>query len=151
MLNQCAAIPSRATNNPHQHANCYPHILGRNQRVTRPKLHRGNPSRSGNQGRRQSGHQLSNGSIITTINERPIIAFKGSIPAYRDLVVGARGDDVKQLQEALESLGYSIWDEEGNYGEATANAVYRFLIVATTLPGILTEPKKTLQYRTAAL
>ena len=76
----------------------------------------------------KAGTQMSNGSIITTINERPIIAFKGSIPAYRDLAVGARGDDVKQLQEALESLGYSIWDEEGSYGEATANAVYRFYL-----------------------
>ena len=46
-------------------------------------------------------------------------------------------------EEALESLGYSIWDEEGNYGEATANAVYRFYLDrGYYLPGILTEPKK---------
>ena len=43
-------------NNPNQHADCYPHLLGRSQRVTRPKLHRRNPSRSGDQGRRQGGY-----------------------------------------------------------------------------------------------
>ena len=97
----------------------------------------------------KAGTQLSNGSIITTINERPIIAFKGSIPAYRDLAVGARGDDVKQLQEALESLGYSIWDEEGNYGEATANAVYRFYLDRGYYPPGDTDRTEEGRYSTA--
>ena len=97
----------------------------------------------------KAGTQLSNGSIITTINERPIIAFKGSIPAYRDLAVGARGDDVKQLQEALESLGYSIWDEEGNYGEATANAVYRFYLDRGYYPPGDTDRTEEGRYNTA--
>ena len=77
----------------------------------------------------KAGTRLSNGSIITTINERPIIAFKGSIPAYRDLAVGARGDDVKQLQETTVKQ------------PPTLSTVSTW-IVATTLPGILTEPKK---------
>ena len=97
----------------------------------------------------KAGTQLSNGSIITTINERPIIAFKGSIPAYRDLAVGARGDDVKQLQEALESLGYSIWDDEGNYGEATANAVYRFYLDRGYYPPGDTDRTEEGRYNTA--
>lgn len=97
----------------------------------------------------KGGTQLSNGSIITTINERPIIAFKGSIPAYRDLAVGARGDDVKQLQEALESLGYSIWDEEGTYGEATANAVYRFYLDRGYYPPGDTDRTEEGRYSTA--
>lgn len=97
----------------------------------------------------KAGTRLSNGSIITTVNERPIIAFKGSIPAYRDLAVGARGDDVKQLQEALESLGYSIWDEEGNYGEATANAVYRFYLDRGYYPPGDTDRTEEGRYSTA--
>lgn len=74
------------------------------------------------------GAQLVSGDVLTTIDERPLFIFTGSLPAYRDLAVGARGEDVVQVQQTLVNLGYPIWDELGYYGRDTAYAVYRFYL-----------------------
>ena len=75
-----------------------------------------------------AGTILHNGDIVSTINERPLFIFSSDTPAYRDLVPGSVGRDVHALQVALENMGYSIWDTEGHYGEATANAIYSLYI-----------------------
>ena len=42
------------------------------------------------------------------INDRPLIAYQGSFPAYRDLYEGDSGADVSQLQRALVASGYQL-------------------------------------------
>ncbi len=70
------------------------------------------------------GTSVETGAIIAVINERPIIALGGTIPMYRALSPGMKGDDVAQLQRELETLGYLIWDTPGTFGRSTAGAVF---------------------------
>lgn len=67
--------------------------------------------------------EISAGSVIGVINERPIFALEGAVPMYRSLGRGSSGTDVSQLQEGLKKLGYSISDPAGTYGPYTATAV----------------------------
>lgn len=46
--------------------------------------------------------------------------------AYRNLAFGARGDDVRRLQQALSDLGYQVGNIDGAYGYQTRNAVMKF-------------------------
>ena len=149
MLNQCAAVPRRATNNPHQHADCYPHILGRSWRVTRPKLRRGTPQGVVTRDGAKAGTQLSNGSIITTINERPIIAFKGSIPAYRDLAVAHAAMTLNSSKKLWNrSATASGMRKETTAKQPPTLSTVSTWIVATTLPGILDRTEEG-RYNTA--
>lgn len=75
-----------------------------------------------------AGTVLGSGDVLAVLNERPLFVFSGAVPAYRDLALGARGQDVAQLQATLTALGYGISDERGFYGESTARAVFRFYV-----------------------
>ncbi|MBM7051792.1 peptidoglycan-binding protein [Rothia sp. ZJ1223] len=74
------------------------------------------------------GTVLESGDVVATIDERPLFIFEGGVPAYRDLAPGVRGEDVAQVQRTLVALGYPIYDELGEYGKDTANAVYLFYL-----------------------
>ncbi|MFB6828397.1 peptidoglycan-binding protein [Streptomyces hydrogenans] len=75
----------------------------------------------------KAGQKISYGHAMVEISGRPIFLMKGSIPAYRDLMPGAKGRDVKQLQDALAGLGYSLGgDVSGTLGKGTEGAVKRF-------------------------
>lgn len=68
--------------------------------------------------------RLAGVTRIARIDERPIFAVAGTVPAYRDLTVGARGRDVEQLQEGLVSAGHLQADAvDGRFGTATAHAL----------------------------
>jgi len=69
----------------------------------------------------------SDGTVLATVDETPILAFLGQVPAYRSLGGDVEGADVLQLQQALNGLGYRSGRLDGVYGEATALAVYKFL------------------------
>lgn len=44
------------------------------------------------------GASIEAGDVLLTIDMRPVVAMRGSIPAYRDLSTNDRGDDVAQLR-----------------------------------------------------
>lgn len=69
------------------------------------------------------GGDIKEGSVISTIQERPIIALQGPVPMYRALGRGDTGRNVAQLQDSLRRLGYRISDAPGSYGPTTAVAV----------------------------
>ena len=46
--------------------------------------------------------------------------------AYEELAKGAKGDDVVELQEQLNQLGYSVGNADGDFGQKTYDAVMRF-------------------------
>ncbi|MFC1431419.1 peptidoglycan-binding protein [Streptacidiphilus sp. N1-3] len=70
--------------------------------------------------------KVAAGVPLVEYSGRPVFVLPGEIPAYRDLLPGATGKDVVQLQKALESLGYSTTsDNSGTFGHATKMALTR--------------------------
>lgn len=59
---------------------------------------------------------------VIEVSGRPVFVLPGEIPAYRDLTVGDRGDDVRRLQAALLQCGYQV-RVDGTFGERTARAL----------------------------
>ncbi|WP_136193792.1 peptidoglycan-binding domain-containing protein [Actinomyces procaprae] len=69
-----------------------------------------------------AGDSVSSGGVIVWVNSRPVIALRGEFALYRDLYLGARGDDVRMIQQALADLGYAV-GADGELGRATAAAI----------------------------
>lgn len=68
------------------------------------------------------GATLVSGSVPFLVDDRPLLALHTSTPLWRDLAVGARGDDVLALQEELVRLGYDV-PLDSAYGQGTVTAV----------------------------
>lgn len=70
------------------------------------------------------GATLSGGSVVATINGRPLFVFPGAFRLYRDIGPGDVGPDVGLLQAALAAAGVSIPGSElGTFGTATQRGV----------------------------
>jgi hypothetical protein len=67
--------------------------------------------------------QFAEGSVMLTASGRPLFILQGAIPAYRDLVPGISGDDVRQLEQGLERLGFDPGPVDGTYDQQTSTAV----------------------------
>ena len=72
------------------------------------------------------GVQVLEGGALLTASGRPVFVLRGDLPAYRDLVLGLRGDDVRQLKRALTRLGFDPGPVDDYYGQQTAAAVARW-------------------------
>ena len=70
--------------------------------------------------------QLSEGSVMLTASGRPLFVFQGKVPAYRDLVPGTSGDDVRQLEEGLKRLGIDPVPVDGVFDKQTSEAVAKW-------------------------
>lgn len=70
-----------------------------------------------------AGTKVKEGDVLMTVNGRPVLALRGSVPMYRPMGPGAAGDDVKQLQKALRRLGFEPGSADGTFGRGTATAV----------------------------
>jgi len=90
-----------------------------------------------------TGSYVGQGQVILEVAERPFFALAGTVPAYRNLVPGETGQDVLQLQEDLEALGYGIGtDTAGTYGPGTSAAVTDFYdAIGYSVPKISAGPK----------
>ena len=71
------------------------------------------------------GETIRPGQVLVQVSGRPLIALPGAFPAYRDLKPGDSGPDVRQLQQGLASLGYFTTAPDGQFGQATKDAVTR--------------------------
>ncbi|HLF27986.1 MAG TPA: peptidoglycan-binding protein [Anaerolineae bacterium] len=67
--------------------------------------------------------ELDEGDVMLTASGRPVFVLQGDVPAYRDLVPGIAGDDVRQLEHALERLGFDPGPMDGAFDEQTSAAV----------------------------
>jgi peptidoglycan hydrolase-like protein with peptidoglycan-binding domain len=70
--------------------------------------------------------QLQEGGVALTASGRPVFVLQGRVPAYRDLVPGSSGDDVRQLKQGLKRLGFDPGPIDGPYDERTSAAVARW-------------------------
>jgi peptidoglycan hydrolase-like protein with peptidoglycan-binding domain len=81
------------------------------------------------------GATVRPGQVIVEVSGRPLFAFGGTVPAYRNLEAGDTGADVAQLQRGLAALGYPSFGTAGTYGASTAAAVAAFYTkLGYTLP-----------------
>ncbi|WP_025272631.1 peptidoglycan-binding protein [Haloglycomyces albus] len=69
------------------------------------------------------GDTLEEGDIVAEVSGRPILLIEGAVPTYRSLEPGMDGDDVAQLEAALEALGHSPGTIDGHYDTGTESAV----------------------------
>lgn len=69
------------------------------------------------------GQQVLAGDTLYTVDLSPVVAARGSVPAFRDLGPGTEGDDVRQLQQFLRDQGLLSAEPDGEFGAATARAV----------------------------
>jgi len=63
------------------------------------------------------------GDLVLEISDRPVFALPGPYPATRSLVREDKGHDVRQLQEALQALGFFDGEIDGVLGSGTRRAV----------------------------
>lgn len=69
------------------------------------------------------GQSIDAGDRLYAIDEQPVFAARGAVPAFRDMSFGVRGRDVAQLQGLLRSLGYLHEAADGDFDYATSAAV----------------------------
>jgi peptidoglycan hydrolase-like protein with peptidoglycan-binding domain len=78
----------------------------------------------------EEGRMLPRGAVLYRVDERPIVLFFGSQPAWRPLAEGmSDGRDVRQLEQNLRALGYDDAREltiDNRFDAATAAAVERW-------------------------
>lgn len=70
--------------------------------------------------------QFEEGDVILSASGRPVFILQGQVPAYRDLVPGSSGDDVRQLEQALERLGFNPGPLDGTYDQHTSAAAAKW-------------------------
>ncbi|OKI66665.1 hypothetical protein [Streptomyces sp. MJM1172] len=72
----------------------------------------------------KAGDPVAAGRLLAEVSGRPVFALRGAVPMYRDLVPGATGDDVAQVQAALRELGHGTGrDPKGVFGPGTKAAL----------------------------
>lgn len=75
----------------------------------------------------RKGSYIGQGTVMFEVAGRPFFLLQGSVPAYRSLQPGESGQDVTQLQDDLDTMGYSVGgDTSGDFGPGTAAAVSAF-------------------------
>jgi peptidoglycan hydrolase-like protein with peptidoglycan-binding domain len=80
------------------------------------------------------GKELNEGGVALTVSGRPVFVLQGAQPAYRDMLPGDRGEDVRQLELALERLGFGPGSPDGTYDGRTASAVAAWYLGAGFSP-----------------
>ena len=69
------------------------------------------------------GSIIKVGGTFYTVDQQPVVAVYGTLPAYRDMQDGQSGTDITQLQASLVALGYNPGSVDGTFGTATVDAV----------------------------
>lgn len=70
-----------------------------------------------------AGEVITRGETAYSVDDQPVAAIYGTIPLYRTLQSGVEGNDVKQLEENLQALGYKGFTIDNDFTSATATAV----------------------------
>jgi hypothetical protein len=81
-------------------------------------------------------------STALTVSGRPVFVLQGATPMHRDVGPGDSGEDVRQLERALQRAGYQPGAVDGKYDGATAAAVARLYRGHGAAPFGLTETQR---------
>jgi len=79
----------------------------------------------------EEGTVINYGQVLYAVDNKPVILLEGSIPFYRTLdLTSDDGPDVKQVEEALISLGYAEEDfiADENFDETTSSMLNKLYI-----------------------
>lgn len=68
------------------------------------------------------GTELKEGSVALEVSGRPVLLLQGELPVYRDLRPGSKGDDVLQLEQALERMGF-LSGADDTWSDATGAGI----------------------------
>lgn len=66
---------------------------------------------------------IRSGDALYDVDLRPVRVAQGSVPSFRALALGARGEDVRQLQSLLTDQGFRSGRPDGVFGAATEGQV----------------------------
>jgi peptidoglycan hydrolase-like protein with peptidoglycan-binding domain len=69
------------------------------------------------------GRVIHPGETLWAIDATPVVLMDGTVPAYRPLRRGEKGDDVLQLERGLSAAGYDPGTIDGTFDASTAAAV----------------------------
>ena len=73
---------------------------------------------------------IEEGTVVATVDGRPVVALTGSTPLWRDLGPGVDdGADVLAVEQALQRLGFTAEFDvtvDGDWTDATTRAVEAF-------------------------
>lgn len=69
-----------------------------------------------------AGSTVVSGDRLLDLDERPLVALHTSVPLWRDLGAGMRGEDVRAVQEEMQRLGYDL-TADGVFGRSTSTAL----------------------------
>jgi peptidoglycan hydrolase-like protein with peptidoglycan-binding domain len=69
------------------------------------------------------GAVISRNQVLYRVDDGPVLLLYGGVPAYRELTVGTKGRDVRELEQNLWDVGYRGFTVDTTYAAATATAV----------------------------
>jgi peptidoglycan hydrolase-like protein with peptidoglycan-binding domain len=76
-----------------------------------------------------NGDEVRCGGVLYRVDDKPVVLLCGTLPIYRDLHVGVKGRDVRQLNRNLHRLGYDgdahvrIDPRDGDFTSKTRQAL----------------------------
>jgi peptidoglycan hydrolase-like protein with peptidoglycan-binding domain len=68
------------------------------------------------------GTIVARGETVFRVDDEPVVLLYGTLPMYRDLTEGLRGNDIRQLETNLAELGFSL-SVDDLYSAETARVV----------------------------
>lgn len=71
----------------------------------------------------EAGAEVAQGSVLYTVDLRPVVIAQGDVPAFRDVGDGSVGADVRQVQQMLADLGFYRGEVGGEAGSVTVAAI----------------------------
>jgi hypothetical protein len=74
----------------------------------------------------EPGAEVSHGSVLYSVDLRPVAVAQGEVPMFRQIGAGVAGADVRQLQEMLAALGYYDSAFDGRAEAGTIAAIKRW-------------------------
>ena len=69
------------------------------------------------------GAEVGEGDVVLIASGRPVFLLAGDHPSFRDLGPGVQGEDVRQLEAALDRMGFAPGAVDGVYDHDTEAAV----------------------------
>ena len=70
-----------------------------------------------------AGEPSEAGDVAYSVDLQPVVILAGKVPAFRELSVGVRGEDVRQLEQFLAAQGYLSGQPDDRFNDATGGAV----------------------------